>query len=77
MDKFSERAGERADAGKVVYQKSRVRSGYFRLLAVGRGDANHRPEVMPRPGRFSAVESGVVPASLFPGIGAFSIGGNS
>ena len=78
MNKFSERAGERAQIQAEWSTKNReVRTGYFRLLVVGSGDAIHRSEVMPRPDRFRAVESGVVPASLSPGIGAFSIGGNS
>ena len=57
-----------ADVRKAVDQKSRVRTGYSRLRVVGSGDAIHRPEAMPRPGRFRAVELGVVPASLSPAV---------
>jgi len=42
--------------------------GFFRQPVVGSVDAIHQPRVVPRPGRFRAVESGVVPASLSPGI---------
>ena len=68
VKKFSERADRCRQSG---------RTGYFKRLVVGSGDAIRRPEVRPRPGQFRAVESGVVPASLSPGIGAFSIRGNS
>src|SRR5215469_13019306 len=47
-----------------------VISSCFSLVAVMQ---IRRPGVMPRPGRFRAVESGVAPASLSPGIGAFYV----
>ena len=66
----------RTDADREVDQKPRVRTGHFRVLVVGSGDAIRQPGVNATTEPI-AVESDVGPARLSPRIGAFSIGGNS